>query len=210
MQSIHIHNTARFILLLLALSSLSGCLMLRTCPNQLSTNNKLRGEWNTLKRIQDPQTKQAWAIRFLDTMLEEGTYQLEKDGSSFAIIDPKETHENRCKINTQRQIRQLRDPSFLKVLYKWHSSKRINIQKYIYKPPKVFVVQGAKHSAWGGDCRGLKYRTDVRYWKIISGRHQKETWKEACTLGQKLKKWHQCFNATFRTLFQARMKVICQ
>lgn len=190
---------------------LPGCIILRSCPDKLPTGAKIQHMWKATLSAPDDNIRRMWVHRLLTELLQGGTYQLEQRKTTFVIIDPKESHSNRCRMDPKQTITNLSDPLFLERLHKLAKAHNLQLKKYIYVPPKTYVVQGDKVGTQvsGGDCSLTRYRVDVSYWKAISGKYSKSQWKEACTLGQKLKKWEGCFNKRFRSIYQSRMKIIC-
>jgi len=208
------HPTIRTILILSALSlwalCAQSCRSLRPCGDALQASRDLPGLWNSIKRMRSRVLLQRWIDRFLSSLLDNGRYQLEERGGTYVVIDPKESHQSRCRMSASAPKAMLKDPQFLQTLYNTVNQYGIGIKKYHYRPPKTQVVESKGTKVWGGNCNLKRFRVEASYWKAISTIYTKPRWAEACQIGRQLERWRECFTPAFKVLYEQRMKRVCK
>ncbi len=191
----------------------SNCKSIPVCGGDRALRTepaRLRGMWNSIRRIERRDILKEWLKRFLHYMLDGGRYTLKEEGSKFIVVSQEEDLETVCRVDISEQIRQMRDPEFPSRLYKIVSKYglKAEIKEFLYRPPQVSEAYG-ETSVSGGNCANKKYRVDFSYWLLLSDRRSPDTWKESCQLAQKLLPWRECLSKKQLAVFSQRVKKLC-
>jgi len=201
---------ALFCLLLFVFGQQMACNRVSVCKQSYNISlGSLRPTWNVIKRQKNPAMLASWLDRFLTTLLNKGDFFLEDRGSHYLVVSTNTFDADRCQMSVASKLEAVGDDKVLTKLHAIVKKYKINMDKYLYRPPKTYTVYKVKSKKKIWDCETTKYRVDLSYWKTISTKYTKSEWGEACALGRKLMKWKPCFEKSFIPKFEDGMDRVC-